>query len=63
MHLEENTDTALTFSAGCALAAALMFVELNQTGDSSDNISLQQKYTHHRKRCFFFINDKLIKRK
>lgn len=33
-----------TLSAGGALATALMFVELNQTCDGSDHISLEEKY-------------------
>lgn len=41
--LENDTDLAPTFSAGCALAAALMFVEFNQAGDGSDNVSLQKR--------------------
>lgn len=32
----------LTLSAGGALTTALMFVELNQTGNGSDNISLHK---------------------
>lgn len=39
----EDDTGALTFSAGCALAAALMLVELNQAGDGSDNVSLKKK--------------------
>lgn len=34
----------LTFSAGGALATALMFVELNQTCNGSDHISLEEKH-------------------
>lgn len=36
----DQTEAELAFSAGCALATALMFVELNQSGNGSDNISL-----------------------
>lgn len=35
-----QTEAALTFSAGCALATALMFVELNEAGNGSDDVSL-----------------------
>lgn len=36
----ESRGEMVTLSAGCALAAALVFVELNQTGDGSDNVCL-----------------------
>lgn len=36
-------EAARTFSAGRALTAALMFIKLNQTGNSSDDVSLRGK--------------------
>lgn len=40
-HLKKNSSGEVaTLSAGCALAAALVFVELNQAGDGSNNVSL-----------------------
>lgn len=39
-HSINKNHTALTLSAGCALATALVLVELNQAGDGSDNVSL-----------------------
>lgn len=36
----DQTEAELAFSAGCALATAFMFVELDQSGNGSDNISL-----------------------
>lgn len=51
MKLEENTEKALTFSARCALAAALVFVKLNQAGDSSDNVSLQKQCIYQCNGC------------
>lgn len=39
----DHTEAELAFSAGCALATALMFVELNQTCNGSNHISLVGK--------------------
>lgn len=40
-YLKKNSSGEMvTLSAGCALATALVFVELNQAGDGSNNVSL-----------------------
>lgn len=47
MHSIKYNLQFFTLSAGGALATALMFVELNQTCDGSDHISLEEKYNSH----------------